>query len=109
MEKIGIKEFWYNYSLTSIHYKQNRNLPQNLNLMAFLNLLFGKLTLHNPPEFNEKIIRVQCSKCSYALAQRKDICQAHLGIIEGLLQNIFLKRIELFNTCDKGTCTISSK
>lgn len=109
MKKISVKDFWRRFSVSSVYFKQHDKLPYEVSFMSFLNLYFGQLTRHNPVECNQSNVRIECSECEYIDNIRNDVCDAHLGIIEGQLERLFLRQIELVKNTKEGICIMCSK
>jgi hypothetical protein len=109
LNKISVKDFWQNYSMSTISFSKHQDLPLKLSLSVFFNIYFGKLTQHNFKILYESKILLECKNCIYCNNPRPDVCSTHIGIINGQINKLNQSQIDLVKIIHNNICTIQSK
>ena len=104
--KISSKDFWEKYSADAIHFSQHPELPLTLNLSVFFDVYFGKLARHYFIIANKNEILLNCKSCVHISNIKPEVCSAHIGVINGQINELFQSKMDLISSIKENICTI---
>ncbi len=107
MKVISAREFWRLYSYSQIHHNKIDELPVELSYGAFFDRYFGRLTRHRIKSLTKGNIVTECLNCSYAINEKIDACEAHIGILQGLFEKELKISLKATKKIDDGICKLS--
>ena len=106
LNTISVLEFWRKYSLGQIVIQDNKDLPLRLNHGMAFDGLFGSLALHKIVSERSDEIQLECAKCKNMVEGRSDICESHLGIIQGQFERLNNRTYSCHKKFERDICHI---
>jgi len=96
------------YNLSHVYQKFNdRVVWQDIALQveSVLNRYFGNLTCHEIKDFTSNLITLKCTNCR--TKDKKNSCDAHVGIVKGLMEALWGTEYRHSVTKGKEKCFIT--
>ena len=109
METLTIRRFWKLYSKNQFEYEAIHELPKVLSYGVFFDQLFGKLTRHKFRKIENHKITIECLNCQYVLHEKKDVCETHIGILQGQFEKKLRSKFSPLKTVIDNTCMLNFK
>ena len=92
----------------TINFRRNSELPLSLDLGGFFDYVFGELTRHDVYIKSDFEIKVLCQNCPYSSMESSDICESHIGILEGVIKaRIGSEATSMRNVDDSQRCHLT--
>lgn len=105
MDKLTIREFWCLHS-KQYGYTPTPELPERLSYGIFFDILFGKLVRHKILALKEGEVLVECMNCLNIANSQYDVCEAHIGILQGQFEKNFSMNYKGVKSIDNGICRL---
>ena len=106
MLKLSVIDFWNLYSKRQISYYHYKELSLRLSLNVFFDRIFGMLTRHKFLRVEKESIELICQDCPYILNEKEDICQAHMGILQGQFEKKYHELYYIQKTVNNNVCSL---
>ena len=104
MARLTACQFWRLYAHRRIRLARCKDIPWKLLHSLRFDQLFGRLARHHVEAGLECVQEIRCENCRFALVEASEVCDAHMGIIQGVLENELSRKLVISRQVEKSTC-----
>lgn len=101
------REFWSGFSKRQFALSGPSGLADALAYAALFDQLFGRLATHRVKAVSARGAEILCTGCDRARSPADDVCETHMGILQGQMGRQFGGSYEGARRTDRGECHLS--